>query len=737
VLLLHLVLSPVLFCPWTAEVFEGPKAALLTATALILTGLAASSWFARGLRLRPRLPPDLATLGLVLFVGSAALSTVFSISPLQSWRGAPESRAGLQTLLGYLILYAATRSLCRTAEDGSRLWSAVVVASAASAAYAMIQAAHLDPVAWAGVSAFGDCARPFGTFGHANFLSAYLVMAAPLLAVFLLRALAGRRWVAALALALIGAAAGAAVVASLSRAAWLAAAAAALILGCGWWLSGSRRAGLVVLGLTAGACATALSAVVMSSLTADPAAAERGLAGRVAARLGRLDDDEGRWHIWRASWDLFRDRPILGCGPDALQLAFGAHRPVDYANVEWDTTPARAHNVVLHVLATQGAVGAATAAVFAVGLALAAIQAWRRAGPANRPLVVAVAASLVAFLVQDLFGFTVVGCGTLFVTGAAQLSRWGEREASGAVSPEHVPGPFLGVSHAAVALATIAALYILVIRPMQGSVACASGDHVVAIAPREALACYERAVALTPEDDHAWTQLGAAASQASRQAADLDERRRLLGQAGAAFERAAALVPAAPCCHANLGRLLGEMTAAGLARGDDALAQWDVALAAEPRNAVFLAEAARTALAVGRYDRARSWIARGLEIYPQYGLLYAQQGACDFAEGRLDRAADALEHALHADWHYDGEGVAHALATFAAVELARNEYDHANQLAGAACGFDPGWATPCLLKARALRGLGRGDEAGNQYRRVLTLDPDNAEARAAVPATAP
>src|SRR5438874_5919740 len=62
VLLLHLVLSPLFFCTWTAEVFEGPKAALLTAAALILTGLAACAWVGRGIRLRPRLRMDLATL---------------------------------------------------------------------------------------------------------------------------------------------------------------------------------------------------------------------------------------------------------------------------------------------------------------------------------------------------------------------------------------------------------------------------------------------------------------------------------------------------------------------------------------------------------------------------------------------------------------------------------------------------------------------------------------------------
>src|SRR4051794_24412058 len=92
---LHLVLSPLVFSTATADVFEETKAALLTLTALALAALALMA--AIGKRdVRPvvigvlgaGLRRDLVLLGFFLCALSAAISTVTSVSPLTSWRGA-------------------------------------------------------------------------------------------------------------------------------------------------------------------------------------------------------------------------------------------------------------------------------------------------------------------------------------------------------------------------------------------------------------------------------------------------------------------------------------------------------------------------------------------------------------------------------------------------------------------------------------------------------------------------
>jgi tetratricopeptide (TPR) repeat protein len=149
-------------------------------------------------------------------------------------------------------------------------------------------------------------------------------------------------------------------------------------------------------------------------------------------RVEGLTESSSRQHIWDAGLAIFRDHPWLGSGLDTFQLAFGLKRTAAYWQVEWDVTPTRAHNEALHVLVTQGVVGAAALLVLLLGLGVAAVRAWRRAPAEARPLVLAVGAGAVGFLVTGAFGFTVAACGGLFATFAGLLARLGEAEVEAA-----------------------------------------------------------------------------------------------------------------------------------------------------------------------------------------------------------------------------------------------------------------------------------------------------------------
>src|SRR5207247_617159 len=113
------------------------------------------------------------------------------------------------------------------------------------------------------------------------------------------------------------------------------------------------------------------------------------------------------------------ERPVLGTGPDTFQLVFGRHRGVAQMLSEWDTTPTRAHNEPIHILATQGIVGIVAIALLLAGLVQAGLRAWRQGPAEDRGLIAALAAGLAGFGVHSLFSFTVLGYGTLFVTLAA------------------------------------------------------------------------------------------------------------------------------------------------------------------------------------------------------------------------------------------------------------------------------------------------------------------------------
>ncbi|HVG77389.1 MAG TPA: O-antigen ligase family protein [Patescibacteria group bacterium] len=429
VLFVHLVLSPLVFSRETIEAFEYNKVALLVAAAIVLATLVPGALVPRLSTLR-----DPLGLGVLLFTLSALVSTVLSISRWTSLFGANESYVGLGTVVAYAILFLATRSLVTTFADAQRLTLASVTAAAVAATYALVQVVGLDPILYARTSGLAGLVRPFATMGHPNFLSAFLVGAIPLVVYALVRALRAGQRVTAAVMGAIVIVAGAATAASVSRGAWLALAAAIIVLAAGAHAIGERRlAGAVVIVSGGAVVGLAVLAIALPS--------GRGFAtlASLAQRVRQFGESASRQHIWQAAWDIFRDHPLVGAGLDTLQIAFADKRTVAYWNLEWNGSPTRAHNEALNILATQGLLGGLAVLVLVAGVVIATRSARRVAE--DRLLVVALLAGLVAFGVQDLFSFTVAGCGTLAVTQAALLSRL-------------AAGPSTGRSDGAVSLVT-------------------------------------------------------------------------------------------------------------------------------------------------------------------------------------------------------------------------------------------------------------------------------------------
>ncbi len=774
------MLSPLVFSRETVEAFEYNKVALLTAAAIALAVLAP-----RALAPAPRgLARDPLRLGVVLFLFSAAVSTLTSRSSWISLLGAHESYFGLATLLAYAVLFFATRHLCASVEDARRLALAPVVAAGAAATYAVVQLAGVDPILYARTAGLGGLVRPFATLGHPNFLSAYLAMALPLVVLALARALReGRRLVAG-ALAGVAVLAGVAIAVAVSRGAWLALAAAVAVLLAGALAGRERRAAVALAGVAGGA-ALAVGALAL--------ALPRGgvVLGALGQRARHFADAGGRQHIWQAAWDLFRDHPLVGTGLDSFQIAFADKRTAAYWTIEWNASPTRAHNEALNLLATQGLLGAVAVAVFTVGVLLAARRAWRAGG--DRLLVVALAAGLAAFYVQDLFSFTVAGCGTLAVTLAALLSRlaegggdppaWDGTEwlagalvagalIAGAVfalnlSPDLLldePARVAGVLLVAAALVAggaaawalarhgrpplvagrapgaaaasgaagrlarggvgLVLLALLVVRPWLGAQAAHQGILLTPTSPAAAVARLQRAVALEPFTELYWVKLGSAAHAAARAARDAADRRRGLEQARAAYERAIRLVPANSYDYANLGRVLADLAADGLAAPGEAFVRFDRALELDPNNAYFYVDAASATLLVGDVARARDYAARNAALYPRFAVPRAQLGNIALVSGQPAEAATLLQSAIDGEWHGTA-GRAGAAANLAAAWLQLGRPADAETAARLAVSLAPASAEARFNLAKSLELLGRRAEAIDEYRRL----PDFAPAR--------
>lgn len=429
VLLLHLALSPLVFWTRLMEEFEFAKVLFLLLMATVAATLALTGWIARlgtlpkgdwPAEMRRRLTEtvrDPVTLGVLLCAGSALLSTLTSISPRLSWFGEHDSFGGLVTILGYVLLFFATRAACPGPAHARWLLGAILAPAAVAAGYGLVQALHQDPFPW---MRWNAQARPTGTMGNANFLAAYLAMALPGLAYFGYRAMQQRRWLIVAFLALCGLLCCLVLFLTLSRAGWLALGCAGFVLLVAW--QRLRRPSFRTWTLAAGALVALILSLV---LLARVQPTLRGAFQGVLQRLSRFTESPARMEIWSGGLRIFAEHPLLGSGPDTFRMAFAQHQSVDYWNHEWGGQPTRAHNEIIQILATQGVAGLATSLFLCAALVVAGVRAWRRAEDRDRPLVAAILAGLVAFGVQNLFCFTVAGCGTLFVTLAALLARLG------------------------------------------------------------------------------------------------------------------------------------------------------------------------------------------------------------------------------------------------------------------------------------------------------------------------
>ncbi|MFL5340612.1 MAG: O-antigen ligase family protein [Gemmataceae bacterium] len=612
-LTLHLAVSPLLFCRGTSDVFELAKVSWLILTAILLTVMAVThrvSW-PRGGRL--------TAWGIGLFVASASASTAGSLSWRQSLLGTTDNRLGLIAIIALAILFFATRAIARTASDRRLLLTAVPIAGGVAGLYAVLQALGLDPFAWADVSQIAGFGRPGSTLGHPNLLAAYLAVALPMTLAFAREHLPTDRRRAALfgGVALVELAA---IVLSLSRAGWLAVAVSTVVLLAGWrpprkWI---LAGGLVV-------AAGALIA---------------GAAG--IERVRHLADPSGRLHMWTAATRIFLDRPWLGCGPEAFQFAFPEHRTPAFWAVEWGTTPARAHNEPLHLLATQGLFGLAAALVVIYGLVRDGRDAWRRCSPGERIWQSALFAALAAFATQAQFGYSTLGIATLAVSLAGVLHVPANAESR----PIGIRSPLRWF----VWLPAVLLAYRLAWLPLAASSACRDGDELLADNPSAAMAAFERATELEPACDTYWSRRGAAALAAGRPA-----------QAHDCFATAARLIPVNAFHHHNLAQALADL------RPSEAFAEFDASLRLDPNNVEFALDAARFALQQRDALRASGYIEMALASFPDYAALRAESAYLALLESRPAEAFARLDAALAADWRGDGEARQRAAAVRAEV----------------------------------------------------------------------
>jgi tetratricopeptide (TPR) repeat protein len=509
------------------------------AAALACLGVAGLLWQSQALLLPP---PK------VLALGTAALALLGWASLVSPYRGLGLQDPGLAValVLGG-ALWLGPQDWARPALEAWR-WATLAVAG-----YALAQRLGVEPMQ--AYAEAGSQARAMGSFGNAGYLAAYLCLSWPL---FLAWNGGKRAFGVALALAALWA--------TQSRAGLLALAIQGLAWGIQAWRAGLRPKWRLAL---------ALAVLCGGGLLLFPASAWL----RPTLRLP----------LWRASLDLWLQRPWLGWGPGSFALAFQDHGPEALVGIlasggQFAGDP---HQLGLAVLCAAGLAGLA---VFAGALALV----FRGLGQAEEPGFQALWLGLLGLLVQSQFDRFFFQPGVLIPLGVvlAALPR------RGAAVPLALRRPL------AVALAPLAvALLWLGLHPLlayHDAVGGDAGASAQATAPAENLEQLQRA-AQAGTDPAAFDRLGtalaagqryseAAAAFASAQllapssgrAQNLGNCLMMLGDFGAAeaaFRQSVALDPASSDAHFGLGYALFDEK-----KLTQAVTELDAALKLDPAN---------------------------------------------------------------------------------------------------------------------------------------------------------
>jgi O-antigen ligase/Flp pilus assembly protein TadD len=706
VLLAHAVLSALLFSVFSVEVFEYPKLLLLRATTAALGVAACWEWVRAGGAERGR--AAIASVGrdplfacAAAFLVSGVVSGLHGVSPRRSWLGAEGRFHGVATAAMYAVLFVAARQVAaqHAARATALLW-ACAAASAGVVAYGALQALGLDPVAWRSVHQFRDQIRPGSTLGNPTFLGSYLAMTAPLL--FLLAQRAQRRGRPAAGALLLAAGLGAlALLAStLSRGAALAfafalAASVALLR-----RSGERRDARR---LATGAAAVLLAAI---ALAATPLGAP--VAGRAWERVARIAEPAGeaRVELWRAALAAFRERPLLGAGPDTFQVVYPAHQrgapPGDP-----DAAPEHAHNGLLELAAGQGLAGLA---VLAAGMACG-VRAARRAlaqshGGEERALVVAAIAALVGWAVSVQFLYTVLATGSLAALAAGIVAGRAAPQPAAAPGRAEARRCALWIAGAGAAASALFLANALAAPPSGPSPWLAALLVAACIALVAWLSFRVEAEAPAPLAVPRATRAGAQAAQPASP------------RPGVAFAAGALAALAATEAVRQLG--------VEAFRADALLRRGRALLTAErPAEAIsYLEEARRRAPA-----RPLAWSELGVALHR---AAFAPGASRETARRRLRDARQAHERARDLD---PADPLPHANRARALADLARLD-PAAAHYEDAAAGFADALRRaphhPRILEDAAKAALlaGRYDECGALARRTLAADPRNAGALA-------
>lgn len=516
---LNLILVPLLFAPILLEQFESIKAAWIVSFAFLSVGFIRPSAEAS---LRLLKPLDIGMLG---FLASAILSAIFALDPHVAFYGNAHTPAGVLQCFALVTIYFLTKKTFTTYWDKREALALVSIPTLLASIYAVAQAAGLDFTTWKGLLSQQNYSRPIATFGHPNFLAAYLVMALPIVnySLRISREERGARSAPALLHLATLVLSMAIIFLTQSRGAWLA---ALIVCFCMWRLHIRKLAIAALIALPL------ITAIMLASPTLRESSMDR--------MLNILAPGPARLEYLAASLRIWKKYPLLGAGTDNFEIAFNNNRTAAYWKIEPAGSPKRAHNDFLNLLATQGIIGA----LAGLGVLIGVLCTYFHSGALSSALI----QSMLGFFLCGLTGFYTIPTGLLFVT---ILGMWGATEGR-SETPISKKSSLISLLAGFIPAIYFVALPLLASCFTHLAIVFSNSNY------NSSILLFEAAKKMTPRDSKIYTFEGNLLLKVATHTPDESSRVRYLGWASTLFERATQLSPAISLNHFYLAESLNK-----------------------------------------------------------------------------------------------------------------------------------------------------------------------------------
>ncbi|TMC47016.1 MAG: hypothetical protein E6J23_01100 [Chloroflexi bacterium] len=500
-------------------------------------------------------------------------------------------------------------------------WLAWTIGAGATLAgvYAIQQATGHDPVQWVDLD---PRFRPFATFGNPDFYGQFLAVVATACVAILVFA-RQRLWltVVVILLAVLNIAL---MLIVQTRGSLLGIATGALVIAVLWL----RRAGLSRRALTRFALASAVAALALViTLVATP------LGGRLLD-IGRGIGLRDRVLLYQSAFQMFVDHPFLGVGFENFAVAYPRYQQAEWFGIAgMNTTNTSAHNWVLHVAATTGALGLLANVAL---LGAFAFHVWRRARDADAAGVIVALAAIAAFYGSGLVlpGAQSIQWIPWVCVGVALASDLRSSRVVASIPPLRPPafvGLLIVVAFASVAFGQLGSLDAN--RAAKAAEAALAGSNAA-----RAVGFARTTTTIDPGRAVYWNDLGRALELVPD-----------LGGARTAYRQATTRSPYTPAFWWNLGRMELEFAKQNEPGAhDSAYEAMRRSIAADPQNPDSFDRFARIQFALGDYKGAIENERQAIAFFPTVAGYYTVGSEAAHQLGDMDGAIDFLRRGIAA-----------------------------------------------------------------------------------------